>query len=755
MSIFGSKKRIDVYSFTTPLVQPTEFALEDAVLYAILKDEPIGSSIVNTALGGMGVKVDAALRYARDHYILGLPNNHHSSSDQLDDTVVAEVIKQDLSLPHGCLVRKNFQIPLTPDTVVLPYLLDTRGLDTRSGEITQPPAEWGLPNTWRAYKLVAKIAIDDIIILPDNQTIQITYIADMQYTITYDGRPELNHVPQSEFTHQFVETQPLPTGLRMGSTYLMAGYSILNASGEAQNLVNWWYYAMDSDKYPTLKPDSDVVDGLNSYPVIPLRYDNRSISSSYEPDLYRSSKLLMKKLGMDFDTLIGGLESNPDIAEIDHAYVMFGADVQSDSPITLAYLAEFFTYLADADDETIWDALGGSTERLNSYSFGSYTNTSGVAEEVHNRSLEGSVDLVQTKVINPSETMSLTEHGLKIDITYKSITSVLINGSIGEVGHATKEITLSDTSSKTGTQRVDNSKLILRHQVATNVYREVIVTGLVHTNQIYGRHSVVTTCEDVANSEDEHNLIIPLHYTVAQRIGLMTRSTLYEESLRIVINSYVITKVKWYQRTFFKMVLFAVGVAITISTGQAWVMGLVTAAEAGIAALMLFILKTIVISAALHYATVAIAKEIGPDWAFVVAVVTVALSKKFSGNIEFLGSQIPVAEVFLQVGMSFINAANEAINMLIQDVSTEYSEFMVDAEAQEEILRAKQELLETEYTLPFSYLEPPFSHPKPETFSKPDELYNRVHVSNVGTLSLDVIENYTTVALLLPEPETI
>lgn len=759
MSLFGSKKKVSVFSAAAPLMHTDPDATKNAVLYAILKKQPIGATIVDTYLQGMGVKVDAAMVYARNEYALGLPNNYHSSVSYVSDSVLADVIKRDLSLPYGCIVKYNFIAPVYANTAVVPFLVDTRGYHGGTEEISILPPGWALPDEYNGVAVFPQVFVDSAVLQDDNVSVLITYRAILHYghaSVADGTEPHIHQVPTTEYQETYSETVTIPAGIALGKTYYVAGYSRLDSVGAASEHTDWWYYSMDSDKYPELSP---AVAGseVHSYPVIPLRYENQSISPTNSPDVYSTGKQLLKRMGVEMDVLIDTLEGNPDIADIDHAYVMFGVDLQTDNQVSLSYLVDFFTYLADADDTTVWDRLSGVTGKSNTYSFGSHTNTSGTSNTSTDRSNPTSGAIINTQTVNPIETLRLTEHGLKISLDYDRIESYFVTGSVGDVGTVTKEIKKGDKIwVGTGDNRqaeVGPDKLTLRKQVATNQYQEVVVVGLVHQNHVYRSHSITTTPTDVLESADEHNLVIPLHMGVVRGMPLKYKNELYQESFLLIINAYEITKVKWYQTGIFKVVMLAVAVVISVASGQAWVTGLVTAMEAGIAALAIYILETVLISIAVHYASVAIAKEIGPEWAMVLAVVTMAISRKFSGTFTMFGDQIPTAEAFLFAGQSLMGGANEALNQLIEDVDEESNEFSVDSEAQMTVLEEKQKLLDTEFLLPFSYLEPPFNHPKPDVDTAPGQFYDKIHTGNIGTLALDVIENYSSIALLLPEPE--
>lgn len=741
MALFGSRRKITVFSAAAHLMQPDDTLIQDAVLYGVLKRKSISAAIVDAHLQSIGTKMDAALRYAENTYTLGLPNQYHGSSNLLSDTEIADIITTDLSLPYGCLVDFNLLVSMDAITATLPYLMATREFNPFNTHVLNPPV-WseGIGNKYAGQFISRTYNVTEVTLAADNVTVEITYYLHLTYQFLIEHEWVQQVVPTSRYQHTYTETTTLPAALQIGRLYYVAGYRELDSEEVASTTTEWWYYSIDSGKYPELDPNNSIDERPDAYPVIPIRYNNEYISGTNSPDIYDTGSNLLRRMGLNFDDIVDKLDENPDVADMDHAYVMLGVDLQTDNQIALGYLIDFFTYLSESDDLTIWDALAGSgITNTNFFSTSPYVNASGSTSTTE----------AETTIINPVDSMSLTEHGLNINITYETITSVLVVGSIGDIGQVVKTLTASHT-----VQNVveEESVLTLQKQVAANTYREVKVTGLIHTNAIYNNHSIITTIDDIIASVDEHNFIIPLHRTVAQRYGLEDRNVLYHEAMVLVINSYDITRLKWYETSAFMAAFTIVTIVLTIVTAQPWVIGLSQAAQAGAGALILYLLKSAVIAAAVHYGTVAIAKKFGPDVAIVVALITTAAAAVTPKGMTFtaFGSTIPTAEAFMFLGSITLQSSNKAMNLLIQDVDAEYQEFMVDAEAQAEILKAKEDLLDKEYHIPFSYLQPSL-YPEPDTATKPDRFYDKIHVGNIGTLSLNVIENYVDTALLLPE----
>ena len=747
MSLFGSRRVITVGSTASHLMEYDEHHIDNAVLYSILQNQSLSKTLIDSDLQSMGAKMNAALRYAKDTYTLGLPNQYTGSSNKVSDATLASTITTDLGLNFGCVIDFNSISVLTSIAAILPYLLYEKGYDIYSGQVSNPPTAFVddittfAKATYPNQGVSQTYSVKEVLLGFDNTSVHIIYRARLSYTTTNIDHDVIHRVvPIASYTEEFTEIIQLATDLQVGSLYYIAGYRELDSLGAASDTVKWWYYSIESGKYPLLDPNNNGSSDSNAYPVVPIRYNNEFISTTNEPEIFDTGTELLKRMGVSFGDLVDGLSDNPDIALIDHAYVTLGVDLQTDNQSALSYLVEFFTFLSSEDDVSIFDALAGTSvyDEDNYFVHGVYANASG----------SSTTTTGDDTVINPVDSISLTEHGLNIQMTYKVIISTLVDGNIGDIGFVTKTfIGSSDPSAITAKGAV----LILRKQVATNLYREVTVKGLTHINAIYNGYSVVTDIDNLIADSDEHNLIIPLHYGVAKRFGLGLRNELYQESLIMVINAVDISRLAWYQTSAFKMVYTIVMVVIAAVSLQPWIAGLVGAAEWGVSMLLLYLLQSITVMAAMKYATVAIAKEFGPDKLLVTAILLMAAAvvTKGKGAIELLNLTLPTAETFMFLGSIVMEASGVSTQRLLEEAQDDYNDFILDAEAQMEVLEAAQEELDMEYTLPISYLEPP-NYPSPDLLTKAEDFYNKIHIGNIGTLSLNVIENYVDTSLALP-----
>lgn len=797
MGLFNSKKT-RVYSTASHLMQMDHNGDQNAILYAILKGQSIPKTLLKTRLNGLNVKANAARNYAKTEYVLGLSSDGSTTHGAIDETVIETAITTDLSLPYGCELLAQYTTIMDAYGLAIPYLIDTRGLDTDTQAIRDPDPAWVAlnPTMWDTTKhVVSEYFVVDAELFP-NGIVRVTYGCTLWYNSYTNDEGEMTFakVPVEHYTPSWEEDVPVPSGIVEGAKYLIALYWKLDSNGDPEPNRQFWYYNMDSNLYPDLVPDESEIGEVNSYPVIPIRYENEFISDTNEPEIYSTGSQVLRMMGLDFDFIVSKMEENTDgLADIDHAYVMFGVDLNTDEHAPLFYLVQFFTYLIDNANVSIWDRMDGiaagytKPERTNRYTFNQQLNDLGVLRDSNTRDISG--ETLKNDVINPEEALSLTEHGLRIDVDFDYIVSEVYEGIIsgqedidkgsGTVGFAKKlihyvnveHLAMEETNRRQYPPELvaqleeeaqteeallvkrladygTGEYLVLQAQISQNTYREVIVKGLTHTNHIYKEKKVITHPMDIVDDPvDEHNLIIPLHYQVVKRLDVRTQARLYEYSAVLVMNSYVVTKLKWYETNFFRGVVAFVGCVVAMWSGQAWLVELVTVMEAGLVAFALFALEAVITAQVIGFAARILIKMVGPQLGMVIGVI-LTLAGHFKQNLSNM-----FADKLLGMGTPVLKAVGDDYQAVQEQVSDDYESWLVDTEEKRTQIEEAQELLHPENLLPFSYLTPSYQRPVPDLAAGPERFYDSVHVGNVGTLSLDVIENYHDVSLLLPSKE--
>jgi hypothetical protein len=740
MGLFSSKTVVNVFSNAIPLVDEDYNPVTRTILNAVLNNRDIAQSLTANLITGTSMCVNNMLEYARNHYTLGLSQGTKHVTPAIDDADLEAIITGNLSLPYGCVLDYSYISPLTVDHVVLPFLVNTRGYDLATDRvaITKAPPGLNLPAFYQNDKrkpLTHNISVEAVTYDVLTNTANIHYKLVSSYkAISY---VILSLEPESLVTTPPVfcdETYIIPAGTRIGRTYCIAHYFELNSSYNAAGLSKVWLYDIGAGLYPEITNATIPDPNLDFFPVVPIRYYNADLTSvGYRnTDLYKTSKQLLKKVNLDINVLGDRINDNPNVAEIDHAYVMFGINLQSNKKESLLYLIEFFDSLYDEaiieEDAYINSQLNDGVVKQVYYNFNGAIVPGGVTTETSYTSDESGSYTTTHTIINSTTAASLTESGLDTAIRYSSIRSCYKHGSIGAIGAVTKAFVSSVSYISTGIinsrTTVDSSQLILCHQITASMYKEVVVTGLTHVNNVYKGYSVTTTITALINDADNDNFIIPLHYGICKRLPLSTRNSLYLQSLHIVINGYHKTKVKWYQKSFFKFFAMVVVAVFAVVTQQYWMLAAMMVTEV----LTRIVPSDVMMALKLVYTVYNI---VTANWGAIVA-------------------NMASASQLLSMVSSLADLAQIPMQLRLADTMGEIEDLAAEKVIKTKLLEDAWAALDTDSLLDAGLL---LNSPKLQSIpnESPSAFYTRTLMNNAGVLTLNIVENYHESMLSLPE----
>lgn len=428
-------------------------------------------------------------------------------------------------------------------------------------------------------------------------------------------------------------------------------------------------------------------------------------------DAYRTSRKLVKYLGIDYDIMAESIDENPDIADVEQAMLVMGVPAVSTDPIECRYLFDYFDTLHATMDGTTLSALS-SVQTL----------------------LESGRPKANTIVIKDAQfKMALHNEGI-----YKR----MVAGSIGSVGTHTSvyesiNVDVDYYDIESGTTSVISTPTKVhkyRRQVAEGLYEEIHVSNLKMTYFVFEEY---TTTAD----EEDDILLIPIDRTITQNYSIGDREILYARSLHMVFNSRVVTKVKWYQTGVFRTLMIIIAVVITIYTGGsdggqtlAAAMGLT-----GTAALVAIVIIDVILTGfILQKAFKLFVRVFGADVATLIAVLAIVYGgyKLYSmGGV----TGAPWAQSMLELSSGLQQAI---LQDKFSDLLEQADQLKLFTEEQNKLLETAQDLLEQSHLLsPFTIFG-----------EKPEDFYNRtVHYGNIGTLGITAISSYVDVALTLPK----
>jgi hypothetical protein len=325
-------------------------------------------------------------------------------------------------------------------------------------------------------------------------------------------------------------------------------------------------------------------------PFIPIRLNNQFLSPTFNPAAYTLAKRAYKKAsGGKYDKLVEQMTDNPDLAEIDYAYIMYGVALNVVDPTGKEYLYRYFDRLRTSQTT---DNLEYIIWRDNKFSYDATTATYTAWRDAQLDILDPLYGTAQpplpgltTLGTKPSNRVEIKSSGtlntnLDMTISWQYIERTTGTG-LKKVGAKKDEywlekggevVTGNTTINGAGgtsiyVNRPGDDIFRIHHQIDLNSWETLTIVGAKHVNLIYDKKSVDITATEALDDLDESGFLVPLHYSTLRSMSLKDSTQLCTGCGYIVFNSYKIVKKKWYQTGIFKIFVFIVIIAITVATG--------------------------------------------------------------------------------------------------------------------------------------------------------------------------------------------
>lgn len=521
-------------------------------------------------------------------------------------------------------------------------------------------------------------------------------------------------------TTKVVEGVTVPDTMKMKDSFRMNlyGYDVEAEYHQtrytlADGTVHYFIYKQDSGIYPELDALYDPkYAGNGSYmPFTYFRYEKKNGAADPQSDWCKHSRRMLKTINMEFEEVANAINENPDIGDVEQAMMVFAVPANTKNQIEMQYLFDYFKQLK---------AITKTASPNNEQDFGTVL-TSGLQNSI----------VVQDK-------------RFKMALGFRNITTKLVVGNIGKIGtyssgYAEQTDTEEGKNVATGGKVLWSSRQhnhYYRKQISATVYEEVRVFNLKMTYYIFQQYTAV-------GDEEDAILLIPLDVSITKKYSLPKREELYSRSMHYVFNSKIVTKVKWYQQGWFRIFMLIVAIVITVlSVGSAWqsigaalAIGTITVG-AVVYMLAVGLLKYILIS----YALKLFVRIVGPEFAFLVAIVALAYGVYDASQTGSLAGA-PWAKDLLQVSTGLTRAINMELQQDFGKLSAEADEFKEFVDAETARLETAKDLLgENNWLYPIIVFG-----------ENPSEFYNRtVHSGNVGVQGLDAVAQFVDIALTLP-----
>jgi hypothetical protein len=739
MGLFSSKKKVTVDTTVTRLVNDNmlPYTSKTSVITACLEEGSIADSLVTGFLGCAAVKADRMFAYARDHYTHGLPNHSFHMKTNGED-----VVKQAIEMELGQNIEIDYfkYAPINNTHTAWKKLSDDYEYDYRTNEIPVLSAQVG-----------AKVYLNDIVVIYAQSTF------DEAEPGAFDvwGEPALARYANHR---EGQEVFSLRTYVKAGDYFVDPNasvdsvevhYTYQTASGEQvfksfpvsmvpydQELeyyqvqyrylkggvmrVGHWTYLDGSGLHSQVDAIHDVeYEKVGSYfPFTFFRSQSKNMTGAeheYSPAYVTSTKML-KYLGLDYQSLANDIHANEGIDDIVQAIMMMAVPAEGKSQVESRYLFDYFStmYYASPEPETMLGPV--------------YSDSAGI-------------------VRRDGMAISIADLDFKCTLRYNGIGRRRVAGSIGDVGtckseQGTETSTLRYADYTTGSKQfrtVSNPYYSYQRQTTETFYEEIRVYDLTMIYNVEGKYNTVAKTGSA-------NLLIPIDKAITDTMALGMKEELYLRSLHFVFNSMIVETTKWYQQSWFKWVLIAIAVVVTVFSGGSAGPGLWATLEAMTAAAIAWAVVTYVVQALVLQLTFKLfVKLAGPEFAMFVALVGLAVG--VYGNF----AEATWADSLMSMSTGLMDASSAGYQAGISSAySSEFAEFKLMATEAQTALEDAQKLMGMGDILdPFAFIgrEPTFTPGE-----APQDFYNRsVHAGNMGTLGFDAISSYTQISLTLPK----
>lgn len=279
---------------------------------------------------------------------------------------------------------------------------------------------------------------------------------------------------------------------------------------------------------------------------------------------------------------------------------------------------------------------------------------------------------------------------------------------------------------------------IFYHQITSDKYIALCVIGLNQTTYLSGY--------GFSKGGDDGELVIPIDRSIIKHLTNKERELLFHKSLHVAMIHVRVTKVKWYQRKGFKVLLSVIGVAIGIFTGGTGMPLIQLIKTATLSAI-----KAIAISYAVNaLVNVAVKLGLNPKIAGVIAFVASISLAGMANGFDF--SKVLTAPNIMKALNQSFNFYEKMLQVQYQDTLNQMKQLDNKMTNQNELLKEKQKLLDTKVFNPTQEMLRSNYTPTVNLFETPDMFYDRHYNYNVVAVSHGLITNFVQGSLKNKQP---
>ena len=648
--------------------------LQYTTLNAILTGRDLSPAITRGYLTGPGINYRNAYRYARDHYVHGLPNGnmvYNASPDRAAVTAILASLEDpgaEIYLSTATIMVANFQYWAER------YLAETYGYDRIGERFTRPP-DGVDADAVVAYDVDRGGTIRILLINNDSSIKELSYkpkdlnsgrlylhtmyqvVREYPTEITSSERPtEAGDSPGSSTATVTVERDNEVQETRTTTTITVVDgvtKTMVEKLLRTMSRMRYYFYQLGSGVHPSLDALlSTNTTAIPFYPSIPLRVDNVDVSAESRKDteLYKTSKKLLKLTGTDYEDLAEKLRTNKDIKEIDFAFIQFGVALNTEMPEGKKYIFRFLKMLQNLSAVSRSEVTSWNTQQGN------------VASEMENTAgdpTEGGTKVPWRGFTSsgysspPSNRLTIRDtdqaaSSLHLDLEWLWVETEVKAGTVAPSAKV-DQCTVGWTGAYSTVPFFDDAfadqaVVYVRKQLTAGTYEEVRICGFTLVNHVYRDKTIEISAYKALTDRDEEGFILPLSYQIFREMGMREGTQLSYECQHMVLNCYKVVKKKWYQTGLFKIVAVIVAIVIAVVTwgaGSAVSTGIIGAVYGAVASvigagLLAYLIAQAIVSIAImllmKLLTPALVDLFGEKWGRVLAAIVTIVVSIYAGG---------------------------------------------------------------------------------------------------------------------------
>jgi hypothetical protein len=622
MGLFSSKKKYTVNVTIQPVFEEKQIpnSAANGLIRGILEEDQLVENMLESVAGSIGINSANGYNYLKS---VGYPPGFPGADVKTVKTAEQEVY---------AAIEANIGEPITPEYYIMgplnsshfgwQYCHDAMGYNSQTNELTGVSPQYGYP-----------VYLTDI---------QATYMQedydwmveshDMGMLVQLGPSPTSGYRPDAPFNTlmgigKYASPTPYEVSMVATEDYVTITYiyendqkvffqhgitvSMGNVDPEADfhmcryrtasGRTGFFTYQQGSGTYPLIDRAFEFgnIGTGQYYPWTYFRHGGRNAYDQETPLTMEKMKKWCDMIGVTYDTVSDAVHEDPDVSDVEQTILMFGANPADKHPACLEYLYKHFNSL--------------------------YSNS--VGESAFANGLAGKLDTYTT---SPSQVQHIADNRFAMSFQYSGIDKKRMGGKIGKKGEYTSEYKLveqkahrynTQTRSGVGWEEVVITvpTWIYRYQVLDSMYEELHVYNMRVNYEVHRK-------KGFAAGADSEDLLIPVDMSIMRTLGVPDQEQALCRFMRLMVNTVIVTKTRWYQSGWFKIVLIVIAIVITIWTwGAAW-QSIVAAAAISATAVAITVLSIIIKGLLVSVVYKLFVKALGPKLAFLAAIAAIAAS---------------------------------------------------------------------------------------------------------------------------------